>query len=86
LFVLKILTEFVLLVECALNDFQTKYAPVLNAFDQSLKVINNFFMFYNKQEKHICVFQFERDCFQDLNIHYSTLVFSRDSGIGLHLY
>ena len=28
---LKILTKSVLLVECALNDFQTEYAPVLNA-------------------------------------------------------
>jgi len=28
---LKILTESVLLVECALNDFQTECAPVLNA-------------------------------------------------------
>ena len=57
-------------------------------FDQSLKAINNLFIFItNKErEKHIWVFQFERDCFQDLNIHYSALVFSRESGIGLHLY
>jgi len=28
---LKILTESVLLVKCVLNDFQTEYAPILNA-------------------------------------------------------
>jgi len=55
-------------------------------FDQSLKALNSLLMFYKKQEKHIWVFQFERDCFQDLIIHYSALIFSRESGIGLHLY
>ena len=35
---LKILTEFVLLVECALNDFQTEYALVLNALTNLWKL------------------------------------------------
>jgi len=40
-----------LLVKCALNDFQTECAPVLNALTIYLKAINSLIMFYNKQGK-----------------------------------
>ena len=55
-------------------------------FDQYLKVINSLLMFYNKQEKEKNIFEFFRDCFQDLIFHFSAMVFSRESEIGLHLY
>jgi len=38
IFCLKILTKSVLLVKCALNDFQTEYAPVLNALTKIWKL------------------------------------------------
>ena len=58
----------------------------IKCFDQSLKAINSLFMYYYKQEKHIWVFSVEKDCFQVLNIHVKLWVFSRESGIWLHLY
>ena len=50
----------------------------INCFDQSLENINGLFMFSNKQEKHIWVFQLWQSWFQDLKIHIKLWFFQRE--------
>ena len=67
---LKILTKFVFVSWVCFKWFSNWIRSCFKCFDQSLKAINNLFMFYRKQEKRKTDLRFSEIAFK---IWYSTI-------------